>query len=254
MKYSNQVEKLIEVYTCLQGEGKYAGVPHILIRTTSCNLNCKFAESMCDTAYASWFPEKGSLSLNDIEKLVLKNPQIKHAFITGGEPTVHPELLQNLVSLLKEHDYFVAIESNGTNFADISGLDFVTMSPKLSNSVPKAGDLVTDLTTNTIRTITQREQDKHEGNRKNYDNTKKMMERYDYQLKFVVSTEDQLQEIKELQQLLNAPNNKIYLMPEGVTAEQLQHKRQWLMELCVKEGYYYSDRLQIIAYGLKRGF
>ena len=38
-------------------------------------------------------------------------------------------------------------------------------------------------------------------------------------------------------------------MPEGVTDEQLQKTRKWLFDVCVKEGYRYSDRLHIIAFG-----
>jgi len=48
-----------ELYTCLQGEGSLTGVPHILIRVTGCKLRCQFANSFCDTPYASWKPEKG---------------------------------------------------------------------------------------------------------------------------------------------------------------------------------------------------
>ena len=42
-------------------------------------------------------------------------------------------------------------------------------------------------------------------------------------------------------------------MPEGLEEEQLNERRQWLIELCVKEGYNFSDRLHIIAYGDIRG-
>ena len=35
MDYTKK-QPLGEIYTCLQGEGKYMGVPHILIRVTGC--------------------------------------------------------------------------------------------------------------------------------------------------------------------------------------------------------------------------
>ena len=62
----NKVQPLGETYTCLQGEGKYIGIPHILIRVTGCRLRCQFSNSFCDTPYASWKPEKGKYTLNDI--------------------------------------------------------------------------------------------------------------------------------------------------------------------------------------------
>ena len=58
-----------ELYTCLQGEGKLTGVPHILIRVSGCRLRCQFANSFCDTPYASWKPEKGKFTYQDIEDL-----------------------------------------------------------------------------------------------------------------------------------------------------------------------------------------
>ena len=58
MNYTKK-QPLGEMYTCLQGEGKYIGIPHILIRVSGCRLRCQFSDSFCDTPYASWKPEKG---------------------------------------------------------------------------------------------------------------------------------------------------------------------------------------------------
>ena len=46
-------QPLGEAYTCLQGEGKYMGVPHILLRVTGCRLRCQFADSFCDSGRKS---------------------------------------------------------------------------------------------------------------------------------------------------------------------------------------------------------
>jgi 7-carboxy-7-deazaguanine synthase len=90
----NKNQPLGEAYTCLQGEGKYMGIPHILIRVTGCRLRCQFANSFCDTPYASWKPEKGKYTLNDVVKFYEDNKHIKHTMITGGGPTIHSKLLQ----------------------------------------------------------------------------------------------------------------------------------------------------------------
>ena len=41
----NKKQPIGEVYTCLQGEGKYIGIPHILLRVTGCRLRCQFSNS-----------------------------------------------------------------------------------------------------------------------------------------------------------------------------------------------------------------
>jgi hypothetical protein len=38
-----------------------------------------------------------------------------------------------------------------------------------------------------------------------------------------------------------------------MTNEELVKRRMWLFDICTKEGYNFSDRLQIIVYGDKRG-
>jgi 7-carboxy-7-deazaguanine synthase len=257
---NDEVLPVIEAYACLQGEGKYAGIPHLLIRTTGCNLNCQFSDSLCDTAYSSWQPEKGRLTLNDIRNCIEDNPQIDHAFISGGEPTIHPDLVRKLTSLLHDYNYFVAIETNGTHYVENSGLDFITISPKLKNSVPVTGKTIHDVYVNRTAT-TQEDAARHEKNRKAYDQMKKWVDEYSsgdrggegmYQLKFVVSDGSEPEEIRYVQNLLGAPHKNIYLMPEGSTNEYLNKRRQWVMELCIREGYRYTDRLHIIAYGAKR--
>ena len=75
----------------------------------------------------------------------------------------------------------------------------------------------------------------------------------DYQLKPVISNEEDLNEVKELQNILRVSNDKVWLMPEGLVPEELTERRKWLMEICQNEGYNYTDRLHIIAYGDMRG-
>ena len=68
-----------------------------------------------------------------------------------------------------------------------------------------------------------------------------------------MSCEEDLTEVDYIQDILDIPNDKVWLMPEGLTQEQLNERRVWLMELCEQEGYNFTDRLHIIAYGDKRG-
>ena len=75
----------------------------------------------------------------------------------------------------------------------------------------------------------------------------------DYQLKPVISSKEDLKEVKELQERLDIPNDMVWLMPEGILSEQLNERRVWLMKICEEQGYNYTDRLHIIAFGDVRG-
>ena len=106
-----------EMYACLQGEGKFIGIPHLLIRVSGCKLRCQFAESFCDTPFASWAPEKGKFTLDDVRDFYIKYPLIKHTMITGGGPTAHAELLKNLCDIGRnEFGHYITIETEGSEF------------------------------------------------------------------------------------------------------------------------------------------
>ena len=246
----SEIQELIDIHEVIQGEGKYAGIPHILIRMSGCNLNCQFKDWLCDTAYASWKAEDGQYSLLEIINFIEEYPQIRHTMITGGEPTYNPELLVNLCQILKAYGHHITIETNGTLFVPTVA-DFLSISPKLKNSTPRPGTMLPD--TLVAREVTSGDRDRHELSRVNYRNTKNMIDYHsDYQLKFVISDESQFYEIEKIQLELGIPNDKIYFMPEGVTNEQLSKRRIFVIEEAIKRGYNYTDRLHIVAYGDKR--
>jgi 7-carboxy-7-deazaguanine synthase len=245
----NKKQPLGETYTCLQGEGKYVGMPHILIRVTGCRLRCQFSNSFCDTPYASWKPEAGRYTLNDILEVYRDNPQIKHTMITGGGPTLYPKLLQELCIIAADYGHTTTIETEGSEFVQTIA-DCISLSPKLSNSTPIPGTWMPFAK----REVTESDKKKHEKWRCNYDAMKDLITKHsDYQLKPVISSLKDLAEVENIQKILNIPNNKVWLMPEGLNEEQLKKRRVWLMELCTEYGYNYTERLHIIAYGDKRG-
>ena len=244
-----KIQPIGELYTCLQGEGKYIGIPHILIRVSGCRLRCQFQDSFCDTPYASWKPEKGKFTLDDIVKFYEDKPRVKHTMITGGGPTIHPKLLQELCIIGKKYNHIITIETEGSEFVQTSA-DNISLSPKLSNSTPVPGTMMDYIG----RKVTEKDKQKHEKWRCNYDAMKQLIDNHpDYQLKPVISNLKELAEVKELQEILDIPNHMVWLMPEGLVEEELRKRRVWLMELCTELGYNYTERLHIIAYGDKRG-
>lgn len=240
-----------ELYFCLQGEGKLVGVPHILIRFSGCRLRCQFGNSLCDTWYSSWSPEKGKFTLSDIEEMLEANPQINNVMITGGGPTLQKKYLPLVMMLCKQHDKTITLETEGSEFVEgMPEIDLLSLSPKLQSSVPRIDTFVDEL----HRKVTQRDIDQHEKWRCNYEAMQQLIDHsYDYQLKPVVSNEDDLSEIQTIQTILNIPNEKVYLMPAGTTNAQLQQNRLWLESMCITNGYNYCERLHIIMHGDKRG-
>ena len=246
---SDRLLPINEMYACVQGEGKLLGVPHILIRVSGCRLRCQFADSFCDTPYSSWKPEKGNFTYQDVREFYGKNSHIHHTMITGGGPTLHAKMLKELCKIGKEYYQTITIETEGSEYVSTMA-DLISLSPKLSNSTPRPGTIMPY----TGKVVTEGDKKKHEKWRRNYDAMKQLIEHHpDYQLKPVISSEEDLEEVKELQKILDVPNHMVYLMPEGLERHQLNERRKWLTEICVREGYNFTDRLHIITYGDERG-
>jgi 7-carboxy-7-deazaguanine synthase len=169
--------------------------------------------------------------------------------ITGGGPTLHRELLKELCKIGKFYKHNVTIETEGSEFVQTMA-DCISLSPKLSNSTPRPGTWMPYAN----REVTEKDKKQHEKWRCNYTAMRQLIDNHeDYQLKPVISSEKDLKEVKKLQEILEVPNEMVWLMPEGLVPGQLDDRRVWLMELCAEEGYNFTDRLHIIAYGDKRG-
>ena len=97
--------KINEIFDSIQGEGLFVGVPMNFIRFTECNLQCRW----CDTDF-----ENGEiLELNEILSRLTK--KWKWVSLTGGEPMLE-ENLHGLIKELREKEFKVFLETNGTIF------------------------------------------------------------------------------------------------------------------------------------------
>jgi 7-carboxy-7-deazaguanine synthase len=114
--------RITEIFYSLQGEGFHSGTPAIFVRGAGCNLACTF----CDTDFSL----KERLSPEEIADRLGQHPA-KFVVLTGGDPTIQPEGFRRLVDLLHQRGYYVTMETNGTS-EDTLGVDWVTVSPKLS--------------------------------------------------------------------------------------------------------------------------
>jgi 7-carboxy-7-deazaguanine synthase len=102
--------KITEIYSSIQGETQYAGLPCTLVRTTGCDLRCSY----CDSAFA--FHGGRELTLDDIvgEVARLGAPLV---LLTGGEPMLQREL-PALAARLLAAGYKVMIETSGAHPLD----------------------------------------------------------------------------------------------------------------------------------------
>jgi hypothetical protein len=69
-----------EIFYSVQGEGTLVGVPSVFVRTSGCNLRCRW----CDTPYASWKPEGTEMSVEELLQVVNAHPT-RFVVVTGGE-------------------------------------------------------------------------------------------------------------------------------------------------------------------------
>ena len=226
-----------EIFYSIQGEGELTGVPSVFIRTSGCNLRCRW----CDTPYASWKPEGRDWAIEEIVAEVNQYPA-HHCVITGGEPMI-AKGIHELAAALKRYDKHLTIETAATVPPTGIACDLASLSPKLSNSTPQPGE------------IEEGWIEKHEQRRLQPDVIQEWIGRYPFQLKFVVSDARDLEEIGDLIDQVDReiPPHKILLMPEGITAGAIRGRDESLIDLCKDRGYRYCNRLHIEIFGNSRG-
>jgi 7-carboxy-7-deazaguanine synthase len=222
--------KIAELFYSVQGEGALVGVPSVFVRTSGCNLRCEW----CDTPYTSWRPEGTDWTLDRIVDEVRSHPA-RHVVVTGGEPMIAPEIVA-LTGRLREAGLHITIETAGTVFHPVA-CDLMSISPKLSNSTPRDPKWSAQ----------------HDRLRIQPDVLRQLMERYPYQLKFVIAEPADLDEVRALTEVLKADRERVVLMPEGVDRDRLRERGRWIAEICKQEGFRFSPRLHVDLWGDMRG-
>ena len=252
IKDYNRVLPILELYRCVQSEGSRFGRPTIAVRTTGCTHRCYFGEGgWCDSWYTSIHPEKGTFTFNDIIKIYDDNPHVKEMMLTGGSPTMHPALVNELTHFAHERGIIITIETEGSRFVETDyPIDLISLSPKFSNSVPVIGAV-----TPGGKVVDEKMIRIHNMKRKNTEEIKKTLAFHkDYHYKPVWDgTEKNLKEIEEYRLELDIPKDKTYIMPAGDTREQLIKMYPIVFEMVAEHGYNISGRDHIIAYDTERG-
>ncbi|HEV8412808.1 MAG TPA: 7-carboxy-7-deazaguanine synthase QueE [Bryobacteraceae bacterium] len=225
--------KISEIFYSIQGEGILAGVPSVFVRTSGCNLRCVW----CDTPYTSWTPEGADMTIEEVLACARQHPA-KHAVVTGGEPMIAPDIIR-LTERIRHLGLHVTIETAGTVYHPVA-CDLMSISPKLENSTPRERD-------------SGKWAAQHERLRYQPEVLKQLMAEYEYQLKFVVASPDDVPEIARMLEETQADRSRVVLMAEGITSDVLRERASWLTEICKREGFRYSPRLHIDLWGNRRG-
>jgi 7-carboxy-7-deazaguanine synthase len=226
--------KIAEIYQSIQGEGFLTGVESVFVRASGCNLRCWY----CDTPYASWQPEGEDLAVHEVLGRV-ENLSARHVVITGGEPMLFAELLP-LCQRLRADGRHVTIETAGTLYLPVE-CDLMSISPKLSGSAPGPDQA-------------PRWSERHERARYAPEVIRRLVSEYEYQLKFVVDSPDDCQEVERyLTEFPEIARDRVMLMPQGTDSAYLARQAAWLEPYCQTHQLRFCPRKHIEWFGLARG-
>jgi 7-carboxy-7-deazaguanine synthase len=220
-----------ETFTSLQGEGSLVGVPSFFIRTSGCNLRCRW----CDTPYTSWLPEGERRTVDELVSEA-RASGVGHVVVTGGEPLLQREIGE-LTRGLGAASLHVTVETAGTTDPDFV-CDLLSLSPKTANSDPQG-----------------KWRDRHRLLRADRAPLVRLIRRFpEHQIKFVVADGDDIRDIAALVDDVGGIDPwRVLLMPEGRSASEVAAKSEMVAALCSEYGFRYTPRLHLDLFGGGRG-
>lgn len=267
----------------VQGEGLSSGVPSYFVRLGVCNLTCGMSRQFANQLMKDKNLEDGEIFVGDLhaegkatwtcdstsqwlwrgegrdfQYLIdrwkeqgiyddIKNGTI-HIIWTGGEPTIrgHQEAIVNFHKYWKSIDpsinkvisgglvstdkitAFSEIETNGTIYIDESlwiHLDQINCSPKLSNSGMSEKQRIVPHA------------------------IKRIMEHSNYQFKFVISNEEDVQELlRDFVVPFSIPLKNVVCMPGLDDQEDFHERTNFVLEMAKKYKFRGLTRLHISAW------
>jgi organic radical activating enzyme len=268
----------------VQGEGISSGIPSYFVRLGICNLTCGMSRAFANNLLKEASLEDGEIFKGDLELegkatwtcdstsqwlwrgedkefqyLInrwkeegiyedIKNGTI-HIIWTGGEPTIkgHQQSIVNFINYWNEQDQIIVnkyvedvnrvltnrsnyneIETNGTIVIDeplFNYLDQINCSPKLSNSGLEAKQRINEAA------------------------VRRVMEHRNYQFKFVISNEEDVQELfRDFVVPFSIPLKNVVCMPGLDDVANFEERTQFVLEMAKKYKFRGLTRLHIAAW------
>ena len=259
----------------VQGEGISSGVPSYFVRLGICNLTCGMSRAFTNNLLKEASLEDGEIFKGDLELegkatwtcdstsqwlwrgvdqdfdyLINRwkeegvyddiNHGIIHIIWTGGEPTIkgHQQSIVNfnnhwnnvVLYGTNSHEFspFQEIETNGTIAIDeplFEIIDQINCSPKLSNSGLDAKQRINEAA------------------------IKRVMEHKNYQFKFVISNEEDVQELfRDFVVPFSIPLKNVVCMPGLDDVKNFEERTQFVLEMAKKYRFRGLTRLHIAAW------
>lgn len=219
-----------EIFDSLQGEGPSQGFPCTFLRLAGCNLTCVW----CDTDYSwNWnkYDVREQTSTEQVTTLAARFATSRRLVITGGEPLLQQRALEQLLDVLPA-SIPVEIETNGTlppSAAMAARVDQWNVSPKLSHSGEPAARRLN------VEALTA------------FRDTGRAW------LKLVTQSAAEEAELGDIVNLVSWPDERVYLMPQCRSSEELANLTPQIVNLAIGTGYKFTNRLHLQVWGGQRG-
>lgn len=220
----------------VQGEGINTGVPATFLRLQHCSLNCGWCDSNEVWRSGNPYTVKEILDIWAENGFVKKFEEGQHLVLTGGSP-LKQQL--NLIELIRQF-----IERFGFRpYTEVENEAVLKVHPMFANYI--------DCWNNSPKL-------KSSGNtaRARYkpDLISQLSKMNNAWFKFVVTEDSDWDEIKR--DFLDTDlirRDQVILMPEGATREELEETRELTVNIAIREGVRFSDRIHIILWNKKTG-
>jgi len=132
------IGRISEIFTSVQGEGIYAGIPMVFVRFSGCNLKCDYCDTPLSRPAVAGKIQTVAEIIEDIEKELESAKKVSIISFTGGEPLMHAEIISEIIPHFKKRSIKTYLDTNGTLYEKFSkiaeGIDYVAMDIKLPSA------------------------------------------------------------------------------------------------------------------------
>ena len=130
--------EISEIFSSIQGEGPYLGVPQIFVRFGRCNMHCGYCDELEKMKEERFDVRTLEDVLGSVDSFEEEKGAHHSVSLTGGEPLYYASFLRNFLPKLKEKGITTYLETNGTLPRELESvirwIDIVAMDMKPASS------------------------------------------------------------------------------------------------------------------------